>query len=427
MGILDAPGLAPRFADAKFAARRGRATARPLLSLLMNEASSGWAIAGSQAAINYTDSTAAYTTDAMFGDRCVRLKSNGTSAGNMNVTKVLGAPFDASSCNVRLFVKVLDTNWTQILVNVGTSSGANASVATISKDAAQTGTVVQVGRWVILDIPQSAFTYTIGTGAPWSAIQSIIVTATAAASVTEVRFHGVEFVHRDPRGVNANGAIVLTWDDSHVSQATVLEPALTARGLKATLMPIPGAHGTNASVFMTNAQVATLHDTHGWEVGAHCYSLSSHGLGLTGLTDQQLIDECEAIKAWQSGWGYDSTSHSYPLGVHDARVEGIISRYWQTSRIATNPLITCETVTPARLFTLQALNVNQSIANLSAAMNKAHTDKGLIILMGHQVMESGGDGNTINLAKLNQILDAMVASGCDLGLTMQEFIARMAL
>jgi hypothetical protein len=179
-------------------------------------------------------------------------------------------------------------------------------------------------------------------------------------------------------------------------------------------------------VFLTNAQVAELHDTYGWEIGAHCYSLSSHGLGLTGLTDQQLIDECEAIKAWQSGWGYDSTSHSYPLGVHDARTEGIISRYWQTSRIATNPLITPETITPARLFSMQAQNVNQSIANITAGLTKAHNDKGITILMAHAIVESGGDGNAINSAKLTQILDAIAASGCDV-LTMQEATARMAL
>lgn len=425
MGILDAPSITARVAGVKYAARRSRAPARPLLSVMMNESASGWGIAGSQAAVDYAASSTGYTSDAMWGDRCVRLVSNGT-AGSCSATKILGSTFNASQCNVRLYLKVMDTNFTQITIQVGNSTGANSSIASIPKDAGQTGTVIQSGRWVIVDIPQSAFSFNIGSGANWSAVQAIIVAATATTSVTEVRLHGIEFVARDPRGVNPNGAVVLTADDSHVSQYSVLRPALAARGWKATLMVIPGAHGTNDSVFLTNAQVQELHDTYGWEIGAHSYSLSSHALGLTGLTDQQLIEECEAIKSWQAGYGYESSSHAYPLGVHDARTEGIISRYWQTSSIATNPLITPETITPARLFTMQRQNVNQSLGNITTGLTKTHNDKGITILMLHSIVESGGDGNAINSAKLTQVLDAVAASGCDV-ITMQEAMLRMSL
>ena len=85
-----------------------------------------------------------------------------------------------------------------------------------------------------------------------------------------------------------------------------------------------------------------------------------------------------------------------------------------------------ETITPARKFSLQAENITQGAATLTAAFTKARAEQGVVIVMGHSTVESGGDANAINAATLNAILDAAVASGCDI-ITMSELANRMQL
>lgn len=80
---------------------------------------------------------------------------------------------------------------------------------------------------------------------------------------TEFRLHGVEFVQVDPFARNPNGMVVVTADDSHVTHHSVLRPALSAHGWKATPMPVIDAHGTNGAIFMSTAQVQDLHGTYG--------------------------------------------------------------------------------------------------------------------------------------------------------------------
>lgn len=106
--------------------------------------------------------------------------------------------------------------------------------------------------------PQSKFS----GNAEWTNIQFVrIGIQDTTGNPTELRLHSLDFTKRDPVGTNPNGVVVITADDSHVTQYAVLKDALAAHGRKATLMPIPGSHGTDPAIFLSDEQVIELHDT----------------------------------------------------------------------------------------------------------------------------------------------------------------------
>lgn len=408
--------------DAMEVTPRSEATARVLRRAPANRAASGWTIPaqGNKDAA----STENYTTDAFFGDRCLRILTTGTAA-QVYAMRTMPTSFDATDSFVRVTFKVINYNFTAIQVIVGNSSASLTSAATIgftAGGASAASYAVQTGKWVVLDIPQSKFS----GSADWTNIQFVrIGIQDTTGNPTELRLHSLDFIKRDNFGKNPRGMVVITADDSHVTHYTVLKDALAARGWKATLMPIPGAHGTDSNVFMTDAQVQELHDTHGWEVGAHCYDVSSHSLGLPNLTPAQRLAEFEAVRSWQKSLGFSSPSHSYPLGTHDAATEADVAKYWTASRLAASHGFN-ETTAPARRYSIMAENITAGATSIGAAATKAKNDKGVLFVMLHAIVASGGDGNAITPTVLTAVLDAIAASGCDV-VTMEQALARMSL
>jgi len=400
---------------------RNEAVARVLRRAPANRASSGWTIP-TQSNNDTANSTPDYTADAFFGDRCLRIVTLGNAA-QVYATRTMNTTFDASDCFVRITLKVTDYDFTNIQVIVANSSASLASTANIGFTAGGSGAAsyaVQSGRWVVIDLPQSKFS----GNADWTNIQFVRIGITdITGQPTELRIHSIDFVKRDTFAKNPNGMVVITADDSHVTQYTVLKDALAARGWKATLMPIPGAHGTDSNVFMTDAQVQELHDTYGWEVGAHCYDVSSHAKGLQNLTQAQRFAEFEAVRSWQKSMGFNSPSHSYPLGTHDAATEADVAKYWSASRLASSHGFN-ETASPARRYSIMAENITAGSASIGAAATKAKNDKGVLFVMLHSIVTSGGDSNAVTPTVLTAVLDAIAASGCDV-VTMEQALGRM--
>jgi peptidoglycan/xylan/chitin deacetylase (PgdA/CDA1 family) len=421
MGILDAPALSLKDARRNYVPK-SEAAARVMRRAPANRASSGWTIPAQ--ANKDAASTPDYTSDAFFGDRCLRIVTAGTAA-QVYAMRTMTNSFDATDCNVRLTFKVTDYDFTTIQVVVANSSASLSSSANIgftAGGASAPSYAVQSGKWVVLDLPQSKFSGTVN----WADVQFVrIGIVDTTGQPTELRLHSIDFVKRDTFGKNPNGMVVITADDSHVTQYTVLRPALSARGWKCTLMPIPGAHGTDSNVFMTDAQVQELHDTDGWEVGAHCYDVSSHALGLPNLTQAQRLNEFEAVRSWQKSLGFSSPSHSYPLGTHDAATEADVAKYWTASRLAASHGFN-ETTSPARRYSIMAENITAGATAIGAAATKAHNEKGVLFIMLHAIVASGGDANAVTPTVLTAVLDAIAASGCDV-VTMEEALSRMGL
>jgi len=387
-----------------------------------NRAGSGWT---TPAQTNLdAASTPDFTGDAFFGDRCTRIVSGGGGQHVYALRTGNPAVFDGSDCFVRLTLKVMNYNFTLISVIVANSSATLAGTASLGFVAGTGGSganVIPVGEWVTIDIPQSKF-----SGNPnWANLQFFRVGVTDSGGPADVRIHSLDLVKRDPFNTNPNGMVVISADDSHPSQYTTLLPALKARGWKATLHPIPGAHGTTG--FLTDAQVLEMAAA-GWDIGAHCYDTSSHALGLQNLTSAQRLAEFKACVAWQKSLGLpQSPSHAWPLGTHSSAADADVALFWSASRLATSIDNTIyETTTPARPFSLAALNITSGTSAITTAAGLAHAQKGVLYLMTHSFLTSGGDANTVTPTALTAALDAIAASGCEV-VTMAEALRRSGL
>lgn len=431
--LADAVEQATDYADVRdrlLLPRRSKVTSKVKHVVPANKGGSGWTFASSGAGMNTTESSTDYTQDRHFGDRCMRVLTLGNGAQS-TAYRSLPAIIDVSDCDIRITMKLADYNMKYLRIVIGNQSLTKFSQATIGLPSGSSGSasaVFQAGRWVQMDLPKSRFTGNAGTEVDWTQVQRVQVTfedwaAGAGSGAADVRLHSFDFIQTDPFGKNPNGTVVITADDSHATHYSVLRPALAARGWKATLMPIIDAHGTNNAVFLTTAQVQEMH-AEGHEIGAHCFASSTHSIGLPALTQQQRIDEFEAIRGWQDAYGFDSPTHSYPLGAHDAATEADVARYWSTSRISGSQLSANETINPGNRFALQAMNITQGAADIGARAVKAHSEKGLLIIMLHAIVESGGDANSVTSAQLTAVLNAIAASGCDV-VTMAEATKRM--
>lgn len=407
--------------DMRYPTRRSRSTAQVKYLLTANKAASGWDFSGSQPGLDTVNSTKDFTTtgEALFGDRCLKLVTNG-GGQQTNARIILAAPIDVSDCDVRIHAEFKDSNVRANRVQVGNAGLTQVSTAVVFgyeglTDAQMLSKPWQKGRWQTFDVPQSAFTGT----ANWAAIERVQFVMSDTNTPTTAKLHAIEFVKRDPFGVNPNGTVVWTFDDSYASQYAVALPLLQAKGWRATLMPIIDQIDTTAT-YMTTAQVRELHDVYGWEIGAHCFSGSTHALGLPALTSAQRCNEFEAILAWQDSYGFRSPSHSYPLGHHDLATELDVAKYFAHSRCASYNLN--ETICPPRRFAMQAINVTAGAAALAAAAQKAHDEKALLFIMGHQFVASGGTANDITPAVLGDSVNAVAATGIDCR-TQQEAMA----
>ncbi|RYX78651.1 hypothetical protein EON76_02925 [bacterium] len=411
-------GLTTAAADMRYLNRRSRSTARVKVNLPANFSASGWAFSGGQSGLDTGNSNINDTTDAMYGDRSLKLVTNGNGA-QTNARIIMSTAKNVSDCDVRLHMKFSDVNISAFRVVVGNSGLTAVSTSVVFGLGGVTdGTISkpwQIGRWATFDVPKSSFS----GNADWTQIQRVQIVASDTNTATTIRLHGVEFVQQDPFSVNPRGTVVFSFDDSYATQYTVALPLLEAKGWKATLMPIVDQIDTTPT-YLTLAQVQDLHDTHGWEVGAHCYSGSSHTIGLPSLSSSQRRTEFEAILSWQDSYGFRSPSHSYPLGNHDAATEADVAMYFSASRCATWNLN--ETICPPRRYALQALNVTAGSSAILAAAQSAAANKGVLIIFGHNFVTSGGTSNDITPAAFADIVNAVATSGCDV-LTMDQMLS----
>jgi hypothetical protein len=425
MGILDAPGLSTARADLRYPARRSRSTAQVKFSFPANKSASGWTFSSSQPDLDLTNSTVSLTAanEAMYGDRCLKLVTLGGGQQN-NARIILGAPIDVSDCDVRVHAKFEDRNSSAVRVQVGNQAMTQYSTAVAFgysglTDAQMLSKPWQAGRWETFDLPRSAFVAAAGGPVNWAAVERIQFVCSDNNAPLTAKLHGIDFIKRDPFGMNPNGTVVWTFDDSYVSQYSVALPLLQAKGWRATVMPIIDQFDTTAT-YMTTAQVRELHDVYGWEIGAHCFSGSTHTIGLPALNSAQRCAEFEAILAWQDSYGFRSPSHSYPLGHHDAATELDVAKYFGHSRCASYNF--SETICPPRRFAMQAINVTAGTAALAAAAQKAHDEKSLLFIMGHQFVTSGGTANDITPTALADGINAVAATNIDCR-TQQEAMA----
>lgn len=120
--------------------------------------------------------------------------------------------------------------------------------------------------------------------------------------------------------------VSFTFDDGYESFITKAAPTLQAQGYVGTAYATTSFIGTAG--FMTWAQVQSLQNDWGWEIGGHTVT---HPLS-TEITAEQLEQEMAQSKADLEAHDIDATSFATPFGDYNDAVQAASARYFTSHR-----------------------------------------------------------------------------------------------
>ncbi len=223
------------------------------------------------------------------------------------------------------------------------------------------------------------------TGAvDWSAIDTaqILVTDNSAGKLTLY----VAGIYAVPTKQQAT--ISFCFDDGYKSVYETAVRKLSAHRFPASAYVIADIIGE--APYLTLAQLQTLRDQHGWEIGGHAYTVANHNLssGLDSIaTTPELEAEFDGLKAWLDEHGFRRATFAYPKGsAKSDKGRPFAKRDYGAGRAtATGP----ETVPPRDDYTLRGWSIDgttTTVAAIKAAIDKAIAQGTWLILTFHDIV-----------------------------------------
>lgn len=203
----------------------------------------------------------------------------------------------------------------------------------------------------------------------------------------------------------SSGCIVFTFDDGYESMVTTAAPLFQSKGVAGTSYVITSSISTNNH--MTAAQLRTLQNTYGWEIGSH----SSNHLNLGSITEPNLTIEISSSQAVLRELGLTCRAFAYPYGAKNAAAQAKVSRYYESCR---------ETVTYPTIYPINPNEIPSIAAETLASSNtytlaidSACNRNCIVTFFAH-------DMGTAALVQLyGYLIDYAKAKGCDI-MTMSD-------
>jgi peptidoglycan/xylan/chitin deacetylase (PgdA/CDA1 family) len=151
--------------------------------------------------------------------------------------------------------------------------------------------------------------------------------------------------------INTGAKVSFTFDDGYTSALTQAAPTLAKYGMSGTNYVISGCvgmtkapntcHADDSKTYMTWAQIQSLQNTYGWEIGAHTvdhYCLASNAsvdpddCQANTMTTAQVDAELANSKAALAANGINATDMATPYGDYNQSVLAEIAKYYATQR-----------------------------------------------------------------------------------------------
>ncbi len=127
-------------------------------------------------------------------------------------------------------------------------------------------------------------------------------------------------------------AVVVTFDDGHFDNATVVLPILKKYNARATFYIIPGF--INDQYFLSDSQMKEIIDSNRVEIGAH----TVHHISLTGKLFPLIIYEAtQSKKMLEQKYGITVTSFAYPNGDFDETAISVVKNAGFSTAVSTIP------------------------------------------------------------------------------------------
>lgn len=221
--------------------------------------------------------------------------------------------------------------------------------------------------------------------------------------------------------------VSFTFDDGLQSAYTQAAPTLAKHGLTGTDYVITGCVGmttvpntcraNTATPYMTWAQVQSLQNTYGWEVGSHTVDhkcLASNAkvdksdCQATTLTKAQVDAELANSKSALAAHGISATDFSTPYGDYNNMVLAQIAKYYATMRQFKNATnnVNVWPNSDYYLWDYQVIEGVTPVSTVETAINNAIANKQWLILTFHNIEptpSTNPDDYEYGTSELNQI------------------------
>jgi peptidoglycan/xylan/chitin deacetylase (PgdA/CDA1 family) len=130
----------------------------------------------------------------------------------------------------------------------------------------------------------------------------------------------------------AHGVISLAFDDGMRGQYDYAFPLMAERGMKGTFYIITDCirnYTTDTEYFMSLEELHAMQD-YGNEIGSHS---KSHP-GFTGLSEEEIREQCEISKQVLLDNGFSAENFAYPYGDRNDYTDSIVAEYYRSGRSA---------------------------------------------------------------------------------------------
>lgn len=187
--------------------------------------------------------------------------------------------------------------------------------------------------------------------------------------------------------------ISFTFDDGGKSTITKAAPALAQSGYTGTtyittscvgMTTVPNKCAADTGIpYMTWAQIKSLRDTYGWEIGSHSVS---HPL-MTEITAAKLEQEVANSKSALKAQGIDATSFATPFGDYNDKVIAAIAKYYSNHRPFHD---TGYNAWPYNnyLLRVQQVQVGVSVDTVKGYIDQAKADNTWLVLVFHDIADA---------------------------------------
>lgn len=320
--------------------------------------------------------------EVLLGTRSLRVSTDGTGQ-QVNLRAPDLEPLDLSGVFLRLQLKVEGLehlrNLYLYLSNDGFATHDVYPLLTYSPAPAER--VLDDGEWATL---------TLNLGSPLAPpvvdltrvtdVQLSLVDDGAAP--VNVWFAGLDALASPERGV-----VTLMFDDARSGVYELALPQTQRHGIRASVAVIRDLVGEET--FMTLDQLHLIERFAGWEVVAHHVTALDHGFD--SLNEAALRAELEGVKEWMLAHGFRRGADviAYPHGLIDQPAIDIVRGYFAAGRTIVRGS-GLETLPPADPYRVRALSVEStdSVHALTAAIDRAAREKGWLVLVFHQLINS---------------------------------------
>jgi peptidoglycan/xylan/chitin deacetylase (PgdA/CDA1 family) len=194
--------------------------------------------------------------------------------------------------------------------------------------------------------------------------------------------------------------VSFTFDDGMASALTQAAPTLQKYGLTGTnyiitncvgMTTVPNTCRANTDVpYMTWAQITTLQNTYGWEIGSHtvdhqCLVSTGGDCQATKLTAAQIDAELANSKSALAAHGFNATAFAPPYGDYDMSAVAQVAKYYSSMRGFAD---TGNNIWPLGDYLLRVVPVQERttpVATLKAQVDAAIANKQWVVFTFHDI------------------------------------------